>query len=175
MKTMGTISSKKFSLTYFRNNIYLNYHIISAHILLLQVFVCPWARHFTPWKYWLITQEAVAPSRHDWKIVDWDVKPQHKQVFVCFNVTFNKLLVSSFMLSNFFFLFSDQQMRPLLPNFQLWYWWPERSFMKVRQSWHIEKIWKMLTQEKFVVIPLNGEWQGVNFLLESTSRNSDRR
>ena len=28
--------------------------------------------------YWLITQEAVAPSRHDWKIVDWDVKPQHK-------------------------------------------------------------------------------------------------
>ena len=43
--------------------------------------LCPWARHFTPWKYWLITQEAVAPSRHDWKIVDWDVKPQHKQNF----------------------------------------------------------------------------------------------
>ena len=41
--------------------------------------LCPWARHFTPRKYWLITQEAVAPSRHDWKIVDWDVKPQHKQ------------------------------------------------------------------------------------------------
>ena len=36
-------------------------------------------RHFTPWKYWLITQEAVAPYRHDWKIVDWDVKLQHKQ------------------------------------------------------------------------------------------------
>ena len=31
--------------------------------------LCPWARHFTPRKYWLITQEAVAPSRHDWKIV----------------------------------------------------------------------------------------------------------
>ena len=43
--------------------------------------LCPWARHFTPRKYWLITQEAVAPSRHDWKIVDWDVKPQHKQIF----------------------------------------------------------------------------------------------
>ena len=41
--------------------------------------LCPWARHFTPRKYWQITQEAVAPSRHDWKIVDWDVKPQHKQ------------------------------------------------------------------------------------------------
>ena len=41
--------------------------------------LCPWARHFTPRKYWLITQEAVAPSRHDWKIVNWDVKPQHKQ------------------------------------------------------------------------------------------------
>ena len=25
------------------------------------------------------TQEAVALSRHDWIIVDWDVKPQHKQ------------------------------------------------------------------------------------------------
>ena len=41
--------------------------------------LCPWARHFTPQKYWLITQEAMAPSRHDWKIVDWDVKPQHNQ------------------------------------------------------------------------------------------------
>ena len=41
--------------------------------------LCPWVRHFTPRKYWLITQEAMAPSRHDWKIVDWDVKPQHKQ------------------------------------------------------------------------------------------------
>ena len=39
--------------------------------------LCPWARHFTPRKYWLITQETMAPSRHDWKIVDWDVKPQH--------------------------------------------------------------------------------------------------
>ena len=41
--------------------------------------LCPWERHFTPRKYWLITQEAMAPSRHDWKIVDWDVKPQHNQ------------------------------------------------------------------------------------------------
>ena len=41
--------------------------------------LCPWARHFTPRMNWLITQEAVAPSRHDWKIVDWDVKPQYKQ------------------------------------------------------------------------------------------------
>ena len=48
--------------------------------------LCPWARHFTPRKYWLITQEAMAPSRHDWKIVDWDVKPQHNQptnLFLC--------------------------------------------------------------------------------------------
>ena len=41
--------------------------------------LCPWARHFTLRKYWLITQEAMAPSRYDWKIVDWDVKPQHNQ------------------------------------------------------------------------------------------------
>ena len=41
--------------------------------------LCPWARHFTPRMYWFITQEAVAPSRHDWNIVDWDVRPQHKQ------------------------------------------------------------------------------------------------
>ena len=41
--------------------------------------LCPWVRHFTPRKYWLITQEAMALSRHDWKIVDWDVKPQHNQ------------------------------------------------------------------------------------------------
>ena len=46
--------------------------------------LCPWARHFTPRKYWLITQEAMAPSRHDWKIVDWDVKPQHNQPTNCY-------------------------------------------------------------------------------------------
>ena len=45
--------------------------------------LCPWARHFTPRKYWLITQEAMAPSRYDWKIVDWDVKPQHNQPTNC--------------------------------------------------------------------------------------------
>ena len=50
-------------------------------VLPTSAVLCPWARHFTPRKYWLITQEAVAPSRHDWKIVDWDVKPQHKQNF----------------------------------------------------------------------------------------------
>ena len=52
--------------------------------------LCPWARHFTPRKYWLITQEAMAPSRYDWKIVDWDVKPQHNQptfIFLLFSVT----------------------------------------------------------------------------------------
>ena len=44
--------------------------------------LCPWARHFTSRKYWLITQEAMAPSRHDWKIVVWDVKPQQTQPLI---------------------------------------------------------------------------------------------
>ena len=57
--------------------------------------LCPWARHFTPWKYWLITQEALAPSRHDWKTVDWDVKPQHKQIFQ--NVNHNICFVDIFL------------------------------------------------------------------------------
>ena len=43
------------------------------------VLLCNHIKMITPRKYWLITKEAVAPSRHDWKIVDWDVKPQHKQ------------------------------------------------------------------------------------------------
>ena len=87
MKTMGTITAinfhvslvkqQIFTVTYFHNNIYLNYHIIFAHILLLQVFVS-------------------------------------------FNVTFNNLFYQFVYAFNFlyFFLFSDQQMRPLLPNFQ---------------------------------------------------------
>ena len=49
--------------------------------------LCPWARHFTPRKYWLITQEAMAPFRYDWKIVDWDVKPQHNQPTKAMHVT----------------------------------------------------------------------------------------
>ena len=39
------------------------------------------------------TQEAVAPSRHDWKIVDWDVKPQHKQTNKA-DVSIRKLIIS---------------------------------------------------------------------------------
>ena len=58
--------------------------------------LCPWARHFTPRKYWLITQEAMAPSRHDWKIVDWDVKPQHNQPTYNFEV----LMHSEFCISS---------------------------------------------------------------------------
>ena len=56
----------------------------STHLGLSELHVCYFDalmsfKTYTPRKYWLITQEAVAPSRHDWKIVDWDVKPQHKQ------------------------------------------------------------------------------------------------
>ena len=57
------------------------------------------ADFFSPRKYWLITQEAVALSRHDWKIVDWDVKPQHKQ-------------------TNDFFSFYNSVPRPKMP---LWF------------------------------------------------------
>ena len=31
----------------------------------------------------------MAPSRHDWKIVDWDVKPQHKQTKLDLQVVFS--------------------------------------------------------------------------------------
>ena len=54
--------------------------------------LCPWARHFTPRKYWLITQEAMAPSRHDWKIVDWDVKPQHNQNYSLYNTRNSRVI-----------------------------------------------------------------------------------
>ena len=59
--------------------------------------LCPWARHFTPRKYWLITQEALAPSRHDWKIVDWDVKPQHKQNIYIFILVLWPFKIISFI------------------------------------------------------------------------------
>ena len=61
--------------------------------------LCPWARHFTPRKYWLITQEAMAPSRHDWKIVDWDVKPQHNQTLICWETAGHSEIVWSRPLS----------------------------------------------------------------------------
>ena len=59
--------------------------------------------HFTPRKYWLITQEAVAPSR---KIVDWDVKPQHKQ---------NPIL---------FILAGNEDMHKISDEFEFW---PDRT------------------------------------------------
>ena len=30
----------------------------------------------------------MAPSRYDWKIVDWDVKPQHNQIYLHLPLTF---------------------------------------------------------------------------------------
>ena len=82
--------------------------------------LCPWARHFTPRKYWLITQEAVAPSRHDWKIVDWDVKPQHKQTnkqTIC-DSNACKIIVHVFKFSHFqvffFFIYEESRKLPLL-------------------------------------------------------------
>ena len=52
-----------------------------------------------PWKYWLITQEAMAPSRLDWKIVDWDVKPQHNTTNLN---TLQTTLVHGMIISVFF-------------------------------------------------------------------------
>ena len=40
----------------------------------------------------------MAPSRHDWKIVDWDVKPQHNQPTLPVsqvNTETNKLFLSA--------------------------------------------------------------------------------
>ena len=72
--------------------------------------LCPWARHFTPRKYWLITQEAAARSRHDWKIVDWDVKPQHKQTKIFFSRT-KRLMTLKFGMQHrvleYYLIYSD--------------------------------------------------------------------
>ena len=70
--------------------------------------LCPWARHFTPRKYWLITQEALAPSRHDWKLVDWDVKPQHKQNKTPFKIKILTVFV-------YFYSFSVYYLKICLP------------------------------------------------------------
>ena len=33
----------------------------------------------------------MAPSRHDWKIVDWDVKPQHNQKNLCHRYSYSEV------------------------------------------------------------------------------------
>ena len=43
----------------------------------ISAVLCPWAKHIYSPKSNDNTQEAVDPSRHDWKIVEWDVKHQH--------------------------------------------------------------------------------------------------
>ena len=75
----------------------------------ISAVLCPWARHFTPRKYWLITQEAMAPSRHDWKIVDWDVKPQHNQPTLTFFVFFLSRASDVYKALNWLFLTSHSQ------------------------------------------------------------------
>ena len=76
--------------------------------------LCPWARHFTPRKYWLITQEAMAPSRYDWKIVDWDVKPQHNQPNLCCQVLDKLVCFLAVILSEACFYFLALTLYPNL-------------------------------------------------------------
>ena len=52
----------------------------------IQLRTCEYFKRLTAKLYdhelrvtYTFTQKALAPSRHDWKIVDLDVKPQHKQ------------------------------------------------------------------------------------------------
>ena len=85
--------------------------------ILTAAVLCPLARHFTPRKYWLITQEAVAPSRHDWKIVDWDVKPQHKQTNKIFKVTV-RLNPPKLSQKVFVYMLSHGPLDGMLPNLQ---------------------------------------------------------
>ena len=48
---------------------------VGGSILTQVAMLCPWARYIYLPKSTGNTQEAVAPSQHDGKIVDWDVKP----------------------------------------------------------------------------------------------------
>ena len=43
-------------------------------ILTRGTVLCPWARHINSQKVLVIPRKRVAPSRHDWKIVYWDVQ-----------------------------------------------------------------------------------------------------
>ena len=96
--------------------------------------LCPWARHFTPRKYWLITQEAMAPSRHDWKIVDWDVKHQHNQP-TWFNTAPG--IINRCSRAN-----NSKVNNPIWPKFEL-----VRAFMPV------------LITCKFDKDPIKGDWE----------------
>ena len=46
----------------------------------------------------------MAPSRHDWKIVDWDVKPQHNQPTTKFSTN----LLESFSSGEYLTIYSPE-------------------------------------------------------------------
>ena len=41
--------------------------------------LCPCARHIKSPEYWLVQRNGYLPSRHEWKIVDWGVKPKNNK------------------------------------------------------------------------------------------------
>ena len=51
---------------------------VGGSILTRVAVLYPWARYIYLPISTSNTQEAMALCRHDWKIVDWDVKPQPK-------------------------------------------------------------------------------------------------
>ena len=76
--------------------------------------LCPWARHINSLQYWLNPGKELAPSRHNWKIVDWDVKPQYKQTNQHYHLGESTLIFRDIkctfeFLSHFFLWNSSQQ------------------------------------------------------------------
>ena len=55
------------------------------------IVLCPWVRHFTPRKYWLLPRKRWLRPDMTEKIVDWDVKPQHKQTNLLWYANFQAL------------------------------------------------------------------------------------
>ena len=95
---------------------------------------------------------------------------RYQRVILCFNVTFsnllvtfNNLLISSFMLSTFFFsLVFRSTDETTSVKFLIMILMTRDKFHEGEAKLTYRKIWT----QKFVVIPLNGEWQGVNFARE---------
>ena len=105
--------------------------------------LCPWARHFTPRKYWLITQEAMAPSRYDWKIVDWDVKPQHNQIFQLYWLEMSETILKGCRWLNMFSSFAAPtkafclDISKIILKYAFWRWY---GFKVARHLRHIGTI-----------------------------------
>ena len=110
----------------------------------------------------------MAPSRHDWKIVDWDVKPQHKQTNFDFRVNIGTPYTVHMTYISWWFCLNKNY---LMDEHHSWYngsvWhrdWPHQVYVGQWLIFYFASYLEVCLMEKLFLYFKNRCWSGAFFV-----------